>query len=649
MKPTTIKPTTPFGTWASPVTADIVSAASVYFSEPQLHGNDLFWLEQRPQEGGRQTLMHEQPEGTVVEILPASHNIRSKVHEYGGGCYTVHNKDIYFVEEKDQQVYRIRNSQVKAITAFKDVRFADFSADPLRQRLYAIAEDHRQPGPPKNSLVAISIDDKNTGQVVELTSGYDFYSTPKPSPDGTALAWLSWNHPNMPWDGTELWLADIDNQGLLKRSTQAAGSATESIFQPQWSDQGQLYAVSDRTGWWNLYRYDAAANKLTPLAPMQAECGLPQWQFGMRSYDVIAEDELLVIACSKDQGVQLLHIQEQKVNAIAHPFSKISYPWVSNRQAVFIASYPDQPIAVVRVNCETRVFKTVAKTSENTITSNYISVAEHLGFQSTGGRTAYAYFYPPKNTDFNPPADEKPPLIVTSHGGPTASTDATFSPKIQFWTSRGFAVVDVNYNGSSMYGRAYRDALKGQWGIIDVDDCIAAAQYLVQRGDVDSDRLCIRGSSASGYTTLAALTFHDVFKAGASYYGIGDLVALAQNTHKFEAKYLDSLIGPWPEAAALYADRSPCNHVDRLSCPVIFFQGLKDKIVPPAQAEIMVKILTNKGIPVAHVTFADEAHGFIRAEDINRALECELAFYGAILNFTPADQPQMPTIRNLQP
>lgn len=645
-----MKRTAPFGTWVSPVTADAVSAASLYFSEPQLYGDDLFWLEQRPQEGGRQTLMYKQLEGDVVEILPASHSIRSKVHEYGGGCYTPHNEDVYFVESKDQQVYRIRNGQANAVTAFEGLRFADFSPDPVRPRLYAVAEDHRQPGLPKNSLVAISIDDKNLGQLTELASGYDFYSTPRSNPDGTALVWLSWDHPNMPWDGTELWLADIDAQGLLKQPTQVAGSATESIFQPQWSDQGQLYLVSDRTGWWNLYRYSSVgADKLIPLAPMQADCGLPQWQLGMRSYDVIAEDELLVIACNKDQSPQLLHIQEQKVHPIDCPFSKISHPWVNNRQAVFIANYPDQPAAVIRLDCESRVFKTVAKTGQNTINPGYISTVEQLEFQSTGNRTAYGYFYPPKNADFSPLVDEKPPLIVTSHGGPTASTDATFSPKIQFWTSRGFAVVDVNYGGSTMYGRAYRDALKGQWGVIDVDDCVAAAQYLVQRGDVDSDRLCIRGSSASGYTTLAALTFRDVFKVGASYYGIGDLAALAQDTHKFEAKYLDSLIGPWPEAAKLYTERSPCHHVERLSCPVIFFQGLKDKVVPPEQAEIMVKILTDKGIPVAHVTFSDEAHGFIRAEDINRALECELAFYGAILNFTPAGQPQMPTIKNLPP
>lgn len=630
-----MKQTAGFGTWASPISAQSVASAGVSFSEPQLHDDSLFWREQRPEEGGRQTIMQQCSSGKIVELLPAKYSASTKVHEYGGGCYTLLNHAVYFVNDSDQQIYRLKDHQVTAVTQADQLRFADFSPDPIRNRLYAVAEDHSPPGEPKNSIVAIDLADHQqpTARIIPLLTGQDFYASPRITQDGTQLAWLSWNHPNMPWHKSDLWQAQLSDEGSLSSLELVSGQNQVSLFQPHWSSLNQLHIVSDQSGWWNLYQYQNQA--LVPLAPMAADFALPLWQLNMRTYSVLDNGDILATA-HQDQGMQLLSINNKNITRITHPFSNISQLWGGVREAAFVGYYPDRPEAVIRMDYETHTFNVVAGgETKKKPDSKYLSYAQNIKFKSPEGGEVYSYFYPPTNPDFAAPEGEKPPLIVSAHGGPTAASDPSFNPKIQFWTSRGFAFVEVNYRGSSTYGRAYREAIKGRWGIVDVEDCMGAANYLVEQGAADPDRLCIRGGSSGGYTALAALTFHDLFKVGASYYGIGDLVALTQDTHKFESRYLDYLIGSWPECSALYTERSPIHHTDKLSAPVIFLQGGLDKVVPKNQTEAMVKALTQKNIPVSYVAFPDEGHGFVRGENISKAIESELAFYGDVLKFTP--------------
>lgn len=637
----------PYGSWSSTISAHDVSVNAESFSEPQLHPEGIFWLERRPAEKGRQVIMQECQDGTVKERLPSPYSTYSKVHEYGGGCYGVVGQDIYFVQMNDQRIYRIRGGRIKAVTPAGSLRFADLYPDPSRPRLYAVCEDHSAKGEPENLLVAVDVSDHAPADpITKLARGQDFYAAPRPGPDGQKLAWLSWNHPNMPWDQTELWLADLDNHGLLKHLHKlAGGNGAESLLQPEWSKTGQLHAISDSTGWWNLYQQQG--EQLVHLLPRAADFGSPLWQFGRNTYGCL-EDGTLLCTCHASNGTELMFVKDGQATQIQHPFDGISQLQVQGKSAVFIAGHQDRPATLVAMDCEQQSFRAIKATeAPRPMDKSHLSQPESISFPSQNQRIAYGYFYKPFNPDFAAPAETRPPLIVMSHGGPTAATGSTFDLEIQFWTSRGFAVVDVNYGGSSSYGRAYRDSLKGQWGVVDVDDCAAAAQYLVERGDADAQRLCIRGSSAGGYTTLAALTFRDLFKVGASYYGIGDLETLAVDTHKFESRYLDSLIGPYPECRSLYVERSPVHHADKLSCPVIFFQGLKDQVVPPAQAETMAQLLEEKGITVACIFFEEEAHGFRQSANIIKALESELVFYGKVLGFTPAGELAQPTIRNL--
>lgn len=637
--------TMPYGSWRSPITAKKVSAAAVRFSEPCFSEAGIFWLEKRPQEDGRQTIMQKRPDGALLERLTAPYSALTRVHEYGGGCYLVVDADIYFVNLSDQRLYRLRNDQITPVTPDnKKLRFADFSFDAKRNRLYSVCEDHSQPDAVSNRLVAIALTGQNA-HVTTLASGQDFYACPRLHSNGSQLAWLSWRHPHMPWDQTELWLADLDEAGEVQNTRLVAGAQTESLYQPEWSESGHLHVISDRSGWWNLYRQQAESWQ--PLMPYEGDFGLPHWQFGVRTYGFL-EDGTVLASCHTRS--ELWRIGADQADKIEHDFSSISYLRTAGNRVLFIAGYPDKSTELIEMDCKTLSFQSLRKIdAEDNHLSRYFSRAEPISF-STGGKDmplTHGYFYKPVNPDYSAPEKTKPPLIVISHGGPTAATSAELNLKIQFWTSRGFAVVDVNYRGSSGYGRAYRNLLKGQWGLVDVEDCIAAARYLVERGDANPDQLCIRGSSAGGYTTLAALTFHDLFKAGASYYGIGDMAALARHTHKFEAHYLDSLIGPYPQEEAIYHARSPIHHADKLACPVIFFQGLKDKVVPPAQAEAMVAALDAKKIPVAYLSFEDEGHGFVCATNIEQALNSELAFYARVLGFTLDDDSVALLIRHL--
>jgi dipeptidyl aminopeptidase/acylaminoacyl peptidase len=460
------------------------------------------------------------------------------------------------------------------------------------------------------------------------------------------LAWLTWNHPNMPWDGTELWFGDLGEDASLKNNRRVAGGASESIFQPEWSPDGTLYFVSDRSGWWNLYRWQG--DKVEPVHPMEAEFGEPQWVFGGSLY-AFESAERIICSYSKNGRCHLGRMDTAKgiLEPVEIPYSAISRVQAADGRVVFIAASSTERTAIVAWDSETSGCQVLRRSGESTVDFGYLAPPQSIEFPTTGGLVAHGIFYAPKNRDFAAPADEKPPLLIMSHGGPTSATSTSLRYAIQYWTSRGIAVLDVDYGGSSGYGREYRDRLKGRWGIVDVDDCVNGARFLVERGEVDDNRLAIRGGSAGGYTTLCALTFRDVFKAGASHYGISDLEALARDTHKFESRYLDSLIGPYPARRDLYVERSPIHFTERLACPMIIFQGLEDKVVPPNQAEKMVEAVRGKGLPVAYLTFAGEQHGFRKAENIKRVLEAELYFYAKVFGFELADPVEPVPIDNL--
>ena len=640
----TDRKTAPYGSWASPITADLITGQAVGLSGLTVDGGDIYWLESRPAEAGRTVLVRRGADGTIAELTPKPFNVRSRVHEYGGGAFAVADGRAVFVDFGNQGVYCIDPGGIpRRVTPKVAVRYADFVFDAVRERVFCIREDHRAEGEAVNTLVAVDLaGDDACGTV--LAEGADFYAAPALSPDGGRLAWISWNHPNMPWDGTDLWLAEVAADGGLGTPLHVAGGVDESVLQPSFSADGVLHFVSDRSGWWNLYRL--AGGAAAPVFSAEAEFAGPPWQFGTRSYRFLPDGR---IACTYVEAgrSRLGVLAEGSLEPAAMPFAAASAPQALGARWALNGAYAAEPGVLALFDPATGAVEVLKRAAGFTLDPGYVSVAEAIEFPTEGGLTAHAFFYPPANKDFAAPAGEAPPLIVIGHGGPTGATSETLSLGIQFWASRGFAVVDVNYGGSTGYGRAYRERLDGRWGIVDVDDCANAARYLAEQGRVDPARLIIRGGSAGGYTTLSALTFRDVFRAGASHYGIGDLAALARDTHKFESRYLDRLIGPWPAAEAVYRERSPIHFTDRLDCPVIFFQGLDDKVVPPNQAEEMVAALKAKGLAVAYVPFAGEGHGFRKAENIKRALEGELYFYGRVFGFAPAGPIQPVEIDNL--
>jgi dipeptidyl aminopeptidase/acylaminoacyl peptidase len=637
-----------YGTWTSLVTARAVAAGSVRLGSIAIDGDDIYWIEGRPDEGGRHVVVRRSADGRIADATPQHTNVRTRVHEYGGAAYVVSRGVIYFSEFADQRLYRlVPGRSPEPMTPAGEWYYADGSVDVSRNRLVCVREDHTVKGREAvTSLVSVPLDGPLTpGQVV--ASGYDFYSTPRFSADGSHLAWLSWRHPHMPWDSTELWVAEVAEDGAIVRPAQVAGGDYESIFQPEWSPDGTLYFVSDRTGWWNLYRL--VRDRVEPIQPMEAEFGRPQWQLGTRTWACAGASRLLVSFGQNGRWhlatIDLSTPGLTHVPAHVEPADSVV---ATATHAVIVGSSPSEPDAVCRIDFATGDVERLRVASNERVAEDVVSIPQAIEFPTDNGLTAHAFYYAPRNPQFTGLAGERPPLLVTCHGGPTASTYDKLNLEIQYWTSRGFAVVDVNYGGSAGYGRPYRHRLNGQWGIVDVGDCISAARYLVAQGAADADRLIIRGRSSGGYTTLAALTFHpDVFAAGASYYGIGDLVRLAEDTHKFESRYLDSLIGAYPDAEDVYRARSPIHFVERLSSPIIFFQGLEDQIVPPDQSRTMADAVRAKGLPVALLTFEGEQHGFRRAESIIRCLEAELFFYGAVFGFTPAGVPPLFEIQNL--
>ena len=638
----------PYGSWKSPVTSDLIVSETTALGQIALDGDDVYWVEMRPTEGGRNVIVRRTPDGRIADVTPAPFNVRTRVHEYGGGAFAVADGVVYFCNFDDQRLYRHRwEDQPRAITPENEMRYADVVIDSARRRIICVREDHTTPSrEPINTLVSLPTDGGDSGQV--LASGADFYSSPRLSPDGTKLAWLSWNHPNMPWDGTELWVAALTPEGDLGDAVRVAGGQEESVFQPEWSPDGVLYFVSDPTGWWNLYRW--RNNAIEGLTEMEVEFGKPQWVFGMSTYGF---DSAQRIVCSYAQNgrwqLASLNTGTGRIEPIDIPYSEMGRAdlRVAPGIVVFVAGSSSQPMALVQLDLAGGRVQVLRTSCNVDLDSGFLSPSEPIEFPTENGLTAHAIYYAPVNRDYKPVPGEKPPLLVKTHGGPTGSTSTALDLSIQYWTSRGFAVLDVNYGGSTGYGREYRERLRGQWGIVDVDDCVNGALYLAQRGTVDGSRLAIDGGSAGGYTTLAALTFREVFKAGASYYGVSDLEALAKDTHKFESRYLDGLIGPYPQRADLYHERSPIHFTNQLSCPLILFQGLEDKIVPPDQAETMFEAVRTKGLPTAYLPFPGEQHGFRRAENIKRALDGELYFYSQVFGFEAAGPLQPVDILNM--
>ena len=636
--------TAPFGAWPSPISAARVAAGSVPLSQLAIDGHDLYWLAGRAAEAGRNALLRLRGNHSE-ELTPMPFNVRTRVHEYGGGAYAVDGGTVWFSHFADNRVYRMdEDAAPVALTQPGKQRHADFVVDRQRGRLIGVRELHGDDphGHPVNTICAINAD----GSETVLVQGADFYAAPRLSPDGRQLAWLSWDHPRMPWQGTQLWLATVRADGLLETPVCVAGSAEESVCQPEWSPAGELFFVSDRSGWWNLYRLQGG--QAEALCPTAAEFAMPHWTFGGSMYGFCAPDH--IVCTYIEQGVsKLAHLRvgSGKLEPIDNPYQEIRELRAGPGYVAVLAGAPTIAQELARIDLSNGEVEVLAKSIADLPEVGYLSVPENISYPSANGRTSYAFYYPPHNQDVQAPAGTLPPVIVISHGGPTGMTFNTLNLKTQYWTSRGYGVLDVNYGGSAGFGRAYRDALKGQWGIVDVEDCIAGARALVQRGLADSKRLIIRGGSAGGLTTLCALTFHEVFTMGASYYGVSDLKGLDQDSHKFESQYNAYLIAPQPQADAIYLQRSPIHHTDKLARPMIFFQGLDDKVVPPQQSEAMVNALRARGVPVAYMELEGEGHGFRKAENIVRTLEAELYFYQRMSGLTPTASAAPIQIENL--
>jgi dipeptidyl aminopeptidase/acylaminoacyl peptidase len=636
----------PHGAWASPITIDLLlnNAVALARGMTRWDGGDLYWTELRPTEGGRQVIVRRRKSANA-DVTPAGFNARTRVHEYGGGHFAASGGTVWFANFDDQRIYRqAEGADPVAITPAVDIRHADMLVDPNRGRVFAVREDHTTgASEAANSLVAL--DWKGDRDAIVIAQGNDFYSSPKLSPDGTRLAWLTWNHPNMPWDGTELWVGELDHEGNVTSARRVAGGATESIFEPEWSPAGELYFVSDRSDWWNIYRVRGEGDE--PVCRRSAEFGVPQWAFGMTRYAFAGQGEIVCLYLEAG-GTKLGIVDTAKgtLKQVELLYTDLSAISVSARKVALVAASPTLSERVLVVDMDTGAQEVAKVSNPAHIDPGYFSVPQAIEFPTERGLTAHAFFYPPKNKDYQGPPDEQPPLVVHSHGGPTSAVGSSFNLEFQYWTSRGFGIVDVNYGGSSGYGRAYRLRLNGEWGVVDVDDCINAARHLVRRGLADGEHVAITGGSAGGFTTLVALTKRDFFNAGASHYGIGDLVTFVKDTHKFESRYLDTLVGPYPDRADLYKERSAVNFADDLNCPVILFQGLEDRVVPPSQAEEFVEVCERKKLPYAYLPFEGEQHGFRQAKNIKRSIEGELYFYSQIFDFATADEIEPVNIHN---
>ncbi len=634
----------PYGNWKSPISSHLVASQTTPIGQVALDGADIYWSEFRSTDGGRSVVVRHLSTGECKVVTPGEFNVRTRVHEYGGGAYLVDDQTVFFSNDSDQQLYQQRpDEEPSAISHTKQARYADAVSDRARHRLICVCEDHAGPQP-TNSLVAIYLGDESHRET--LVCGSDFYASPRISPNGDCLVWLAWNHPNMPWDGTELWMAEFDTNGFPTNCECIAGGENESVLQPKWSPTGTLYFVSDRNGWWNLHRLDG--DQVQEVYGMPAEfCG-PAWLLAGSTYAFETESSLLCAYTSNGCGkLGRLNLLTGELLNIPTPFTTFRDIHAGPGFTVFVGGSPTSPTVVARLEGSTDEVTVLRRPNNCEFNAAYLSSPQDIRFPTEDGDVAHGFYYPPTHTDCQGPPTDVPPLLVKCHGGPTAAASLEFRLEIQFWTTRGFAVLDLNYRGSTGYGRSYREKLRGNWGVTDVIDCVDGANYLVAKGLADPERLAVTGGSAGGYTTLATVAFRDTFKVAASYFGISDLTFFSQETHKFESRYLDSLVGPYPECRQLYHDRSPINFVDRITCPIIFFQGDEDVVVPSNQSESMVNAIRHRGQPVAYLSFAGEQHGFRRSETIRRALDAELFFYSLIFGLSPADNLEPVIVNNM--
>jgi dipeptidyl aminopeptidase/acylaminoacyl peptidase len=626
------------GLWSSPISAQAAAAGPLRISDVQLDGSDIYWVEGRPTEAGRCVIVRERG-GVATDLIDAPFSARTRVHEYGGGAMRVHDGSVYFSNAGDARVYKLGSGPPEPLTsAMGDVRFADFEVDAPRGRIVCVVEDHRGPSV-VNDIRTIPL---AGGDPVSIIAGNDFYSTPRVSPDGAHLAWLTWNYPNMPWDGCELWTATLDDAGLPRDPRLVGGGATESIFQPSWSPGSVLHFTSDRTGWWNLYRDDGGTG--VPLAPIPAECGGPQWQFALSAYAFCAGGRIALWACRDGSWEFHTLTPSAELRRVHVPYTQFGMNLTAHgNEVVFLAGAPDTALTVVRYNLSSGEHRAVRAVSDDLMIADEIrSIPRHVTFAGQGGDVAHAWYYAPRNDAADPPPGWRPPLLVRAHGGPTSATSVALTPSVQYWTSRGFAYLDVDYGGSTGYGRAYRQRLNGQAGVVDVGDCVAGARFLVDTDAVDPNRLFIHGGSAGGYVVLCAMTLHDVFQAGASLYGIADLEMLfAEDPHKFESHYE----APYPKGDARY-ERSPLHFIDRVRGAVLLLQGLDDPVVPKAQAELMFAALQAGGVPCAYIGFPGEEHGFRQAANIARSMEAELYFFATVTRMPLAESIEPVAILN---
>jgi dipeptidyl aminopeptidase/acylaminoacyl peptidase len=646
--------TAPYGSWESPISSELVAACGSGWGwllrEIQVHGRSVYWIEPKPEDGGRNTIVCRREDGSIAEVIPEGYSARTRVHEYGGGDYCVLAGTVFFSNEADQRLYRLAAGGTPIpITpeppTGESWRFADGSPAADGQFILCVRECHDSNGKVQNEIVAVQSD--GAGEVKTVVRGSDFYASPRISPDGRRIAWLSWDLPRMPWDGTELWAAKYHPDGSISPADKIAGSAAEWISNPSWSPDGNLYFLSDRSNWSNLYRWNGSL--VDRIFDIEADLDRPAWSFGYTRYAFLSQGR---IACVfwKDglEHLGLYEPQSRSFRKLDTPFTAIPYLASDGEENLwFLGGNFEMRPAVVRINLEDGSSNVVYRGASFEIEAGYLSRPRPIDYPTFDGEVAHALYYPPSNPDYDSPADELAPLIVRCHGGPTSAAHPFLQPEFLFFTSRGFGVLDVNYRGSSGYGRSYREALRGQWGHVDTEDCLAAARCLIDRGETDPGRQIMRGSSAGGWTTLCALTFHNLFRAGAVYYAVADAERLVNASPKFESCYVQYLIGPYPAERQLYLDRSPIHHTQELSSPLIVFQGMRDKIVPPSQSETLIEALREKKLPYAYLTFPNEGHGFRRAESLKRSLEAELSFYAQIFGFVLADSLEAVTISNL--
>ena len=625
--------TKPYGTWESLITSEMLVGGAVRLGEIVTDGDDVWWAESRPDEGGRTVIVRNGKDQTDKKT-----NVRTLVHEYGGSAWWVRNGTLVYSQYFDQRLYR-RDKSGDSIPLTPEsetqqsYRYADGRITNNEDWYVCVREIHTlSDEEPSNEIVAVPLD--GSQQIRVLVSGPDFVSSPRVSKEGDQIAWVQWNHPNMPWDDTQLCIASLEEMVLSNQKV--TKSKAESFFQPEWDDQGNLHVVSDRNNWWNLFRVDQSTNEidLTSLTNIEAEIGLPQWVFGQSRYAFVGDEIWFVY---REAGIDKLATLSSNGQFEQIKIDATEIESVTNYQDGIVATVSSWKAesSVMFINSEE--VRPLSKTRDLDIGESWFPVPETFTYQTSDSEKAHALFYSPTNPEYEIHENENPPLIVLAHGGPTGSARRQLQLSIAYWTSRGFGVADVDYRGSTGYGRLYRNSLRNSWGLADVEDCVAVAKHLVAQKKVDKNRLAIKGGSAGGFTVLAALTFHDTFTAGASRYGIADLAILAKDTHKFESRYLDRLVGKWPEDEEIYKQRSPIHHIEQLSTPMVILQGSEDPIVPPNQAHLMAKKLKENDIPHALIEFSDEGHGFRKAPNITKAIESELAFFAQIFNFEPFD------------